>query len=551
MSTLMINILQKIWSSRQKAVVAVLLLLAFSAGYRVRGGGDAGSVSAEKPLVEAEGASAEKGEKRVYICPMVCVPPVDKSGKCPICGMDLTELAAGGEGSETWPVRLELSAESVRLAEIQVAPVEEKFVAAEIRLFGKIDYDPVEQFKVTAFAPGVIDRIYVKRAGQAVRRGDALFDIQSPELYFLEQEAIEILKELPYESMLRPSKGQAFERWMRPPWLRSFAPSEDGSEVDPQQKAAWEKLERVRRKMQLLGLTEDAIDLVIARGQPTGISTVTTPTTGIVLEQNAFRGAFVNTGDTIFTIANPSYTWVNLDAYETDFAWLRLGQEAEFTVDAYPGEKFTGKVINLNPQFDPKTRTFSVGVLYQDPKARLKPNMLARCVIRATMTAEGVGMPGKEASQQPPLLVPESAPLITGERAVVYVADPHKSGVYEGREIQLGSKAKGYYIVKAGLKKGEYVVVNGNFKIDSAVQILAKSSMMSIEDGHSAVAHHHHGGSEFMESSVAMEQTDREERSSMVEEHERTGRNALRGGQSLRPQRLAPGRMSTNAPQEN
>jgi len=43
------------------------------------------------------------------------------------------------------------------------------------------------------------------------------------------------------------------------------------------------------------------------------------------------------------------------------------------------------------------------------------------------------------------------------------------------------------------------VVVNGNFKIDSAVQILARSSMMSIPGGHPAAGHHHHGGSEIME----------------------------------------------------
>jgi Cu(I)/Ag(I) efflux system membrane fusion protein len=111
----------------------------------------------------------------------------------------------------------------------------------------------------------------------------------------------------------------------------------------------------------------------MARGLPSGISTVITPTTGIVQQQSAFKGSYVNTGETVFTIANPKYIWARLDGYASDFPWIRLGQEAEFRVDAYPEETFTGKVQYLDPEFDPQTRTFKVGVLYTDPRERLKP----------------------------------------------------------------------------------------------------------------------------------------------------------------------------------
>ena len=68
------------------------------------------------------------------------------------------------------------------------------------------------------------------------------------------------------------------------------------------------------------------------------------------------KGAYVNTGETIFTIANPRYLWAKLDAYESDFAWLRLGQQAEFETDSYPGRTFKGKVTYLDPFFEKKTR---------------------------------------------------------------------------------------------------------------------------------------------------------------------------------------------------
>ena len=80
-----------------------------------------------------------------------------------------------------------------------------------------------------------------------------------------------------------------------------------------------------------------------------------------------------------------------------------------------------------------------------------------------------------------PILMPVTAALITGERAVVYVAVSGKEGVFEGRDVVLGPRAGDYYVVKSGLEEGEQVVVNGNFKIDSELQIRAKPSMMYAE----------------------------------------------------------------------
>ena len=78
------------------------------------------------------------------------------------------------------------------------------------------------------------------------------------------------------------------------------------------------------------------------------------------------------------------------------------------------------------------------------------------------------------------MVIPASAPLITGTRAVVYVQVPEtEKPTYEGREIVLGPRAGDYYIVESGLAEGEVVVTNGNFKIDSAMQIQAKPSMMT------------------------------------------------------------------------
>jgi len=495
------SIKQYVQPIKYPLLVFVALIVGVTIGYGLR----SGDTRVGKPEIHqhVSGISPQpdsQEEKILYICPMTCVPPMEKPGNCPVCGMEL--MPASTTESPESPVEnvIRFSPEAEKTAGIQVAPVERKMVDAEIRLFGKIEYDPVEQYKVTAFAPGIIDRIYIKRAGQTVRRGTPLFDIHSSELYFLEQELFELLKLFPDTMDYRPAKGQTYKRLMRPA-RRSMQPAGESGEYTDEQKTALEKIDQVRRKMGLLGLTEDEIENVMAKGRATGITTVTTPTTGIVIEQYAFKGTYVNTGETIFTIGNPKYMWARLDAYESDFPWIRLGQEAEFETDSYPGEIFKGKVLYLDPFFDKDTRTFKVGVLYQDQHLKFKPNMLVRCRIRVGLTEEGVGEsePKRGADHKPPLVIPESAPLITGTRAIVYVANPEETGVYEAREIMLGPRARGYYVVKQGLEEGENVVVNGNFKIDSAVQILAKSSMMGYKGGEPITGHHQLGTPPLME----------------------------------------------------
>lgn len=439
----------------------------------------------------------------IYVCPMNCIPPMSKPGRCPVCDMQLVAANAQNLEDTDGPVRITLSEKTKRAAGIRVAPVEQKFVSKDIRLYGKIEYDPVEQYKVTAYAPGVIDNIYVRRAGQVVRKGDPLFDLNSAELYYLEQELFETLAELPYDLDLRPGKFHSRKRVGR--WTRLLLPPKD---MNPDNQLSQEenrviqqKLEQISRKMRLLGLSEQDIEGLIIKGRPTGIATVTTPMTGVVLEQNAYRGTFVNTGDVVFTIANPRVLWARLDAYAADFPWIRLGQTAEFETDAYPGKTFTGKVLYLDPEFDQERRVFKVGVLYNDSKGLLKPNMLVRCVIHAELTSGGrgsaeiatQGMLGTAQTKRTgntPLVIPETAPLVTGNRAVVYVQVPDEPNTYVGREVELGPRADGYYIVNEGLHPGELVVVNGNFKIDSAVQIMAKTSMMSHQESQLPVDHY-------------------------------------------------------------
>ena len=111
------------------------------------------------------------------------------------------------------------------------------------------------------------------------------------------------------------------------------------------------------------------------------------------------------------------------------------------------------------------------------------------------VTTESLGLVKAELPDQAPLVIPATAALITGKRAVVYVQKPNtEKPTFEGREVVLGPRASDYYLVKEGLAEGEIVVTKGNFKIDSALQIQAKPSMMNPEGqiGEPMPSGHHH-----------------------------------------------------------
>jgi len=111
----------------------------------------------------------------------------------------------------------------------------------------------------------------------------------------------------------------------------------------------------------------------------------------------------------------------------------------------------------------------------------------------ALVTTESLGYVSVD-TNQPPLVVPASAVLTTGKRAIVYVQVPEtEKPTFEGRQIVLGPRAGDYYIVREGLSENETVVTNGNFKIDSSLQIQARPSMMNPEGGAAPLMHDHGG----------------------------------------------------------
>jgi RND family efflux transporter MFP subunit len=432
----------------------------------------------------------ESDGNTLYACPMMCTAPSDKPGSCPVCGMALTAVGNHDRMAETGPPQLHLSARAVHLAEIQTAPVMRMAAESDVRLFGRIDFDSAHITEITAFMPGVIDRVYIKRAGQFVRWGDPLFDIYSSDLLETQRQLIEAMQYVPSFLAFQANTPHV----ARDMPVQTRRNSAAGERTDDQEEAL-QKIAALRHKLSILGLPKRDIDQFMKKGEATGTATVYAPMYGQITVQGATEGTFVNTGTSLFTIADPKYVWARLDAYESDYPWIRRGQQVSFTTEAYPGETFKAKIVYIDPVFNSQTRTFSLGAITtEDQGGRLKSGMLVRAVVHARLDADGHVISGSVTPDRLPLVVPASAAMITGRRAVVYVSVPGDTPVFEGREVVLGPRARNHYVVREGLLEGEQVVVNGNFKIDSAMQISAKPSLMAPLGGTRQTGHDHLGG---------------------------------------------------------
>ena len=474
--------LRAVWRHASAIVAVVLIAGALVIGIRI------GTANAPAPAAPSATTDAGAGPT-MYTCsmhPQVRLP--DPDAKCPICFMDLIPVADLAGATDR---QLTIPAASAALADIETSVVQRRFPEAEVRLFGRIGVDETRVARLTAYFPGRLERLFVNYKGVPVRKGDHIADIYSPDL-------IAAFAEIHQARLAIDAKA---------PEQTIF------------QRINEETLASAREKLRLYGLTPEQIDAAERGEMGDEPFTIYAPIGGIVTHLGAREGDYVQTGSPIATVADLSRLWLDLEAYESQLPMLRWGQAVTFTVEAHPGEVFDGRISYIEPMVDERMRTAAVRVAVDNTDSRLKPGMFASAVVTTRVDdrgavlgdelagawvspmhptivkdapgtcdicgmdlvpAETLNAVGDDATDTPPLVVPRSAVLVTGRRSIVYVRVPgEEAPTFEARQVTLGPRAGDAYIIVDGLREGEEVVTSGAFRVDSAMQIAAKPSMMS------------------------------------------------------------------------
>ena len=434
------------WVRRIITVLGALLLLGGAAGFYY--------------WFEHKGMDHGVAEAGEYYCPMHPQYTSDKPGNCPICNMTLVKREGGSTApageedhrphtpgapktqpekqSMTQPAAqpmtpstgaagvIQISAQRQQLIGVRTVAVEPRRMSREIRTVGKVAIDETQTAHVHTKFSGYIEHVYVDYVGRAVKQGEPLFTIYSPELvatqheYLIAMRARKSLADSPYTEI---SGGSA------------------------------SLVEAARQRLRLWDISEKEIDQLEREGKVKRELTVYSPVSGVVIERAAYHhGRFVNPEMDLYMIVDLSRVWVLGEVYEYDLPYVRPGMSAEVEIPWAGGvRRLRARVDYTYPYLNPQTRTAQVRMQLANPDATLRPEMFVNLRL-------SVGL-GEY------LAVPVDAVLDTGTEQFVFV--DKGDGYFEPRRVTLGPESGGFLGITSGLRRGERVVTAANFLIDS------------------------------------------------------------------------------------
>lgn len=405
---------------------------------------------------------AQESPAESYVCPMH--PDVKQAtpGRCPICGMALekqTPAQSAGAHSAAHGARaiaenpatsvvappeaaigaeprgvLTLDGRRQQLIGVRTVLVTEDALTRTIRATGIVRFDESRWADVNIRAEGYIRKLYVERTGDTIRRGQPLLALYSPELATAQAEYVLALSNRD-AVVARGGTGT-------------------GAEIARDQ--ADRLVSAARQRLDRWDLPAAHVTELEKQKQVPPVVTFPSPASGVVMEKRAVEGMRVMPGESLYRVVDTSEVWIEADVYEADIAAVKLGQPARVTVEALPGETFTGRVTWVAPTLDETARTARARVQLPNRGGRLKPGMFAQVQLESTL-ARGT-------------VVPADALLDTGQKQFVFVTDG--AGFFEPRAVRAGQRINGRVQVE-GVKAGEQVAASATFFIDSESQLRA------------------------------------------------------------------------------
>lgn len=349
----------------------------------------------------------------------------DKPGKSPM-GMDLVPVYED-EDKATQQEKDVIKIDPITYQNIGIRTTKavKGTLNGTIRTVGNIAYDERRLKHIHTKVSGWIERLLVDTTGEAVKKGQPILTIYSPELVATENEYIQALK---YKDKI------------------------GGSTYPDIASGAWSLLEATKQRLLLMDIDESQIKELEKTGKVNRDMTLTSPLNGVIILKSVFEGMKVDPMTELYTIADLSNIWVIASVYEYELPFVRLGQEAEITLPYEHGKKYKGRVTFIYPFLDEKSRTIQVRIELNNLSLKLKPDMYANVEIIAK-------------SKQGAILVPSEAVLRTGMRDIV-ITEINK-GKFLPKEVTLGSENGKFVEILRGLKGDETIVTSSQFLIDS------------------------------------------------------------------------------------
>ena len=352
-----------------------------------------------------------------YTCPMHPQIVQDGPGICPICSMDLVPVSQSGNENGG----LMLSERQMALGNIAVAPVAYDSVGGGAILTGRLVLDETQTEVVSSRAPGRIERLYVKETGQAVKKGQPLYELYSEQLLSLQREYLLALR-------------QHQELGQQEPQFASF-------------------LEAAKKKLFLYGLTEAQIRNLGESGQMDARVTFLAPSAGLVTDVAAAEGQYVAEGEVLYRLGKLGKIWVEAELYPQEVANVNVSDALKVTVQGFEQEPVMAEVIFLAPEFRQGSQVAVLRAEIPNRGGRFMPGMQASVLLHSPSGSW--------------LTVPADAVIRDERGSHVWVQTDDNT--FAPRMVELGEESATKVAVLSGLQENEKVVVSGAYLLYSEV----------------------------------------------------------------------------------
>ncbi|KFN42242.1 hypothetical protein N790_02935 [Arenimonas malthae CC-JY-1] len=340
-------------------------------------------------------------------------------------GMDYLPVYAD-EAPAPEPGAVLLSPEKIQRLGVRTEVAVRESLATRVRASATVAVDETREFAVAPRFEGWVETLHANQTGMAVRRGDALATVYSPELVAAQQE-FRVADEA--AARLAGSDPAGAETMRR---LRDAA------------------LARLRNW--------EVSGAGVARPGSGARLVLSAPADAVVVEKRVVQGERFEPGQTILRLADLSSVWVVAQVPASALADIAVGDAARFATPSLPGQDFEGEVDFIQPLVDVGSRTLGVRIALENPEGRLRPGLFGDVELVGRATT-------------PVVVVDRSAVIDSGTRQVVLVQTA--PGRFTPREVRLGSRAGDRVAVLSGVSAGETVVVSANFLIDAESNLRA------------------------------------------------------------------------------
>jgi membrane fusion protein, copper/silver efflux system len=359
-------------------------------------------------------------EKDYWTCTMHPQIHLDRPGVCPICGMELikkvVEEKAEPVNDKDVANMVALRGKKQVLANVSTIIVKKENLQDQVTTYSYLDFAENNRKTISARFNGRIEKLFVDKTGDYIKKGQALFEIYSPDLVQAQNEYLIALNNSANSTSL---------------------------------------LDASKKKLEIFGLTPDQIQTLDKTREIKITLTYYSPISGTVIEKKIQEGVYVNEGTAIYDVAELSTLWNIAEVNENNLSSIKIGSPVKLNLRAYPGEDFKGRVTFIYPVINSQTRTVKVRSEFSNNRGKLKPQMYGETIFSKS-GGEG-------------LLVPADAVIIAGKRAVVWIKTG--DGIFEARSVQIGNRFGDKYQIVSGLNEGDEIAATGGFLIDSESQL--------------------------------------------------------------------------------